>query len=362
MNKTNADLEELATESSHEQLPMSDSPSLFEVVTNAQEFSFADSDIRSSATMEGSEEGVVPETVVCPDDPQVDAVMAPGGSGPRGNTRSRGPSRKRSNAAKKWVFTWNNYPESGPDALKAKFGSDGSKIWAFAHEVGESGTPHLQGFVIFSKKRRPIEWVGIKEIHWEKMKGSLQDNVNYVSKEDGQKWLGRGVRLPRKLNILKTEDLYPWQKAVWDLVQTAPHDRKIYWFWERTGNVGKSALVRKIAYELGACLCSGKAADMKYQIAMECENKGAAPDILVFDIPRQAVGYVSYTGMEEMKNGAFFSSKYEGKTLVIPSPHVVCFANSEPAYDLMSQDRWEVFEILGGVLHQNGNRVSSLLE
>ena len=56
---------------------------------------------------------------------------------------------------KNWVFTLNNYTEHDVDALIA-LGTElqGIKYLIFAKEVGESGTPHLQGYVSLAERKR----------------------------------------------------------------------------------------------------------------------------------------------------------------------------------------------------------------
>ncbi len=55
--------------------------------------------------------------------------------------------------------------------------------------------------------------------------------------------------------------------------------------------------------------------------------------------------YVSYQALEEIKDGIFFSGKYEGGMKIFNSPHVICFANFSPAEHKLSGDRWVVEEV-----------------
>uniref|UniRef100_UPI004049B2EE hypothetical protein n=7 Tax=Pseudomonadati TaxID=3379134 RepID=UPI004049B2EE len=64
-----------------------------------------------------------------------------------------------------------------------------------------------------------------------------------------------------------------------------------------------------------------------------------------FDIPRSQLDYLSYTGIEEVKNGCFFSSKYESEMVLYNSPHIIVFANEEPTYHKLSSDRWNVVDL-----------------
>lgn len=130
-----------------------------------------------------------------------------------------------------------------------------------------------------------------------------------------------------------------------EIIQGEVDDRKIYWFWEPNGGMGKSALCRYLAIKMNALLVSGKASDMKAALALIQKNGKPMPTILLMDIPR-TVEHLSYTGMEEIKNGVFFSAKYESGMVCMNSPHFICFANREPEREKMSADRWVIKEIL----------------
>lgn len=93
-----------------------------------------------------------------------------------------------------WCFTWNNYDEKGVLQLLARLARE---VFVFQEE--NEGTPHLQGYVCFAKKERPMEKVGIKEIHWEKCR-SKEHSIAYCSdekKRKGRIW-SNGIRLDDK--------------------------------------------------------------------------------------------------------------------------------------------------------------------
>lgn len=97
--------------------------------------------------------------------------------------------KPRTYASKRWVFTLHKPSETDIKDL-AQLGSKvaGYSIWA--EEFGAEGkTPHLQGYFEFLIKRRPMETFSNKRIHWEKAKGSRFDNVAYISKEGGRRWI-----------------------------------------------------------------------------------------------------------------------------------------------------------------------------
>lgn len=274
--------------------------------------------------------------------------------GGRGNTKlspravgttSGGP--KRITAAKKWVFTLNNYSTED----EAVFGSDGSagsmvhnfEVWAVGREVAPStGTPHLQGYIEFKKKCRPAESYFDKRAHWEKAKGDRTSNVVYCTKEGNVLACSERYRKPVKvINVLR-----PWQQMVDDIVVSEPDDRTIHWFWEPEGNFGKSALCKYLAVKRGAMILAGKIGDVHHAICSRMEkDKTWEPTTVIMDIPRVSHGGVSYAGIEKVKDGHFYSPKYEGGECLFNSPHVIVFANEPPVEDKMSADRWHIVNL-----------------
>ena len=255
-----------------------------------------------------------------------------------GNTKP--PAKKQCAPAKKWCFTWNNYPSDWKSVVDPKIQKIKGSKFGIGKEVGESGTPHLQGWVEFGTKIRPLSLGLPSQIHWEKMRGTIEDSVTYCSK-DGEYYTNVKVQRP-----LPTIELYGWQLDCKDVAATDPTQRDIHWYWSKDGGRGKSSMVRWLAME-GALVCAGKASDMKYQIIKYKEKNDVFPDIVVFDCPRSMQNYLSYTGIEEIKNGVFASSKYESDMVIMPWPHVFVFANFPP--DLtdkdMSHDRFVVTNV-----------------
>lgn len=241
--------------------------------------------------------------------------------------------------SKYWVFTWNNYPELWKDMLLA---CPHIGRYIFGKEVGENGTPHIQGYMEFTKRVRPKTAIGIDAIHWETRRGTSQEAIDYCAK-DGDFVKSPKVFITEPIRVISS--LRPWQQDIEDMVNQRPDDRSIHWYWEEAGNVGKSAMVKYLVHVHGACMGAGKAADMKYAIVNFHQKNGVWPRIVLMDIPRSNLNYVSYTGIEEIKNGCFASSKYESDTVVMNSPHVICFANEPPNRETMSADRWKVHHL-----------------
>lgn len=252
-------------------------------------------------------------------------------------TPHNSPIVMRGNAAKRWIFVWNNYPENWKAPMAP--GLQGSKWLAGYETCPSTGTPHIQGYVEFPKKVRPIGYKGMpREIHWEKCLGDRASNLKYVAKE--RNMAGGTFPWPRPLPEI---ELYGWQLDIPEKFGNEPDNRSIYWYWSMEGKRGKSSACRWLVRN-GALICSGKACDMKYNVVKYVEKNGYFPLALVFDVPRSMENYLSYTGIEEIKNGVFASTKYECATVEMPHPHVFVFANFPP--DMrdkdMSRDRFIV--------------------
>lgn len=257
------------------------------------------------------------------------------------NKNSECTKKSRISAGKSWCFTLNNWTEDDLVEMVESFGVLGLE-YVIGKEVGDSGTPHLQGYVRSPKVLRPMETLKLKsKPHWEKCKGSHQDNVKYCTKEGDYI---TNIRMPRPIVV---DEPYGWQTTVVDIVASEPDKRSIYWFWEPDGGVGKSSLVRWLVHKKNALMCSGKAADMKYLVVKYAEqHDGISPDVIIFDVPRSSQGFLSYTGIEEVKNGCFASTKYECGMHLMAHPHVFVFANFPPSIgEDMSADRFRVTRI-----------------
>lgn len=135
----------------------------------------------------------------------------------------------------------------------------------------------------------------------------------------------------------------PWQSKVIKMVrEREPDYRRIYWFWESSGRVGKSLLATYLTLEHRCLIVSGKSSDVLHQLAKYREDEKANPRVIIYDIPRTAEGFVKYGLMEQLKNGVVFSGKYEGSRLILPPMWMLVFANFPPEEDKMSRDRWRV--------------------
>ncbi len=263
-----------------------------------------------------------------------------------GNTKT---PREKISPSKHWVFT-----------AKTEFCSKSSIITAldpvaekyiFQKEIGESGYEHYQGYVMFKKKLRPKSLLP-KQVHWEKAR-SPKHAAAYCAKDETAviplERVVKNIKIPRPLQKITYSILRDWQKKLADKFKEPAEmfDRKIHWYWEEEGNIGKSVLCKYFVDQREAIIISGKGNDCLYGIQQYVEKNGEGPEIIIMDIPRSIGEYVSYNALESAKNGCFFSGKYEGGMVRYNTPHLIVFSNEEPYYEKMSSDRWIVERIRG---------------
>ena len=264
-----------------------------------------------------------------------------GGGG--GNTHSP-PLIKESQVPKRKIhfFTINNYTESFLGGLLLFFNAHAKK-YQIQEETGENGTPHLQGVVMFDKECRSTIWDTKSLGHYEKLKGKFEDAVIYCSKAETRSGRQFSKGLPKPIKII--ENLYDWQQKIEDIYLGEPDDRKIYWFWEINGNIGKSAFVKYMVVKHKCLFCDGgKKADL---INLVFNNDMDECKCVIWDLPRSTKGNISYSTLESIKNGMVCNTKYETGVKFFNSPHIFVFANYPPEKpEELSADRWVITELV----------------
>ncbi|AXH75991.1 MAG: putative viral replication protein [Circoviridae sp.] len=132
-------------------------------------------------------------------------------------------------ARKGWCFTLNNYTEENIQQLRDLYDPDNEhslfSYLIFGKEVGEQGTPHLQGFVFLSTRKR-FNWIHTKlpgGCHIEGANGTPHQNRTYCSKdgafeEFGDCPGGQGART----DLASACELVRDGKRLRDLVDTHP--------------------------------------------------------------------------------------------------------------------------------------------
>lgn len=268
-----------------------------------------------------------------------------------GNTRS-GPENggKKDTESRSYCFTWNNYCENDISYIIGWFEKKKGCEYVFQEEKGKEGTKHLQGTfrcksaVLFSSLKNKFP-----EAHLEVTK-NWSKSIAYCSKTDSR--VGK-VYTNMKLPNLKKKPRHHfdiergnntwWQKKIMDLMTEEPDERKILWFWSENGAQGKTSLARYLVdtYENEIIYVSGKATDIKFAVTTWIKG-GKDLRCVIFGFPRTMEKYISYEAIEAVKDGLFFSGKYEGEMNRFEIPHIIVFANYEPDYSALSSDRWDV--------------------
>lgn len=283
-------------------------------------------------------------------------------------------------SARCYCFTVNNpdansYPVHNPLL---------TKCLVYQLETGESGTPHLQGYVEFATRRTlssAKSYPGLDRAHLEVRRGSKKDAIAYCCKESGRvdgPWIFGDVdsdsgkrndlkevadfirdgasyddvferhpeavaRYPRfvdecierrrisSLPLLPAFTPRPgWQQSLFESLAETPHERQIQWFYDATGGTGKSYFASQ--YSGSYVITGGKMADIYFAYRFE--------RVVFFDWPRDAEDRVPYSAIESFKNGYFLSTKYQVKRVRFERPHVIVFSNFMPDTTKLSLDRW----------------------
>lgn len=253
---------------------------------------------------------------------------------------------KQGNQYKKYDFTYNNYEKTEIERLERLFRVSCVRF-CFQEEM--ESTPHLQGCIWLKERKRITELIDLfgKGISWRNARNwsalvlYCQDILKRI--DDGIVINYRCKKPRKEIKILS--QLYRWEQMIIDIITKEPNDRTIHWFWERVGNTGKSTFCKYLCVKYNAIILSGKSHDMKYGIVKYMEKNGDYPELIVLDVPRSLLDFISYKGIEEVKNGLFFSGKYEGDMVVGNCPHLLIFANESPDLSKLSADRWSVCEI-----------------
>ena len=289
---------------------------------------------------------------------------------------------------KHWCFTLNNYTEQDVARLSSLIEQPHVSYLIFGKEVGESGTPHLQGFISLAQRKRgnAVKTTIGSNPHVE-IARSIHNAIEYCKKEGdwidfGQMGSTQGKR--SDLEAFKEDvkagtldhkelrethsdvwakytrfciayvqdnqptpepiehELRPWQQALLSILESEPDSRKINFIVDEVGNSGKSWFAHWYAYHHkndSQVLNPGPKKDMAYALA---------PGLRVFflDAPRSKQGeFIQYDFLEDLKNGYVFSTKYESRIKTYKPMHVVVSMNERPDMTKLSADRYNIINI-----------------
>lgn len=263
--------------------------------------------------------------------------------GENGNNVSFPPPKANVNALYKYDFTVNNWTITELCQIKLTIQQIAKKA-VLGFEVGECGTPHIQGCIFLKVKLRITELT--KKSGFERASCRAIRNdvacIAYCQKPETSVAESWSFGFPKPIKIL--EKLYDWQQKIVDIYETEPDDRCVYWFWEDEGNIGKSAFIKYMIVKYGILFCSGgKYTDIMNLVFNQDMNNCKA---VMFNIPRAHEGHISYSSLESIKDGMVCNTKYETGVKVFNSPHLFIFANFPPdKEEMLSKDRWKIIEL-----------------
>lgn len=287
----------------------------------------------------------------------------------------------------RWVFTLNNYEEADVDRLLEL----DTKYIVIGKETGDSGTPHLQGFVIFRSAKRfaAVKALISDRAHLEPARGTSPQAAEYCKKdgdfsEQGEcptagkrsdwdevrAWAG-GLSHPppKRLLLQRFPGLYAryssrlqeivhahlpqpvlttssprggWQADLAERLVQDPSERAIDFLVDPGGGIGKTWFAQY--------LISKYPDDVQLFRPAKRDDLAHAIDptkkIYVFDIPRGQMEYFQYSIVESLKDRTVFSPKYTSQLKVLTHlPHVLVFSNEEPDLEKLTSDRYNFIAI-----------------
>lgn len=266
-------------------------------------------------------------------------ILEDGNTGPPESNKN---NKKQCVQLKSWFFTWNNYPENYLEILEPVFNVL-CKRYKFQQEIGESGTPHLQGNIELKKKQRWNEFKLPNEIHWEKTR-NIEAAFTYCGKDASRagQTHSMGIKTPpAPLELIET--LSPWMVDAIEIIKSKPDKRAFYWYYDKDGGASKSDFCKWAHVHLNTeKLEYGKAGDL-YNIVLNTDMDKCR--CLFLDISRDNGNKVCWKAMENIKNGYITSMKYEGGTKLFNPPHIIIFSNFLPDTRALSKDRWRIIDL-----------------
>lgn len=221
--------------------------------------------------------------------------------------------------------------------------------YVISEEKHEDGKLHYHIWIEYKKKidTKNERFFDLKDVHpkIEKLKDE-EHWCDYIRKYDNYITNCKDIDIPSSFSI--SLDLYEWEKRICDKLDKIPNNRDIWVVVGKNGGEGKTTFQKWLCLNYPHCIClSGKASDMKHCIVEYKKTNKCVPKIILINVPRSNIEFVSFTGIEEIKDMFFYSGKYEGGMINDRHPHVIIFCNEilDPEGDKMSKDRWHYMDI-----------------
>lgn len=206
----------------------------------------------------------------------------------------------------------------------------------------EEGFLHYQGYLKLKDKKRKLTVKNLfcRQIHIDDCHAPKGARA-YCSKEDTRVEGPWEEGYPEPIKTIT--ELRPWQQEIDNIVTEEPDERTVHWYWDTQGGTGKTALAKYLCIKRKAMYVNGKSSDILYAATADTKTK-----IYIVNIARDDE-HPPYKALETLKDGIWFSGKYESKMVVRNPPHVIVFANYEPDICKLSQDRWHIVNITNAI-------------
>lgn len=266
-------------------------------------------------------------------------------------------------------------------------------------EAPTTGTKHLQGYIVFPKKKRFSEAKALlpEGTHLEVKRGTPKEASEYckkdgvfqefgtcpsgtrgtscfdsfvewvvsyqdehgfipserlIAREFPHLWLRHERKLrelgahlcpqPRLLDVNSTV-LRAWQHDLVEvLLAPPPDDRTILFYVDALGGCGKSFLQRYLVTNNPSdvqVFSIGKRDDIAHSL-------DPTKRIFLFNVPRGGMQFFHYTVVEQIKDRMVYSPKYNSQMKILhTNPHVVVFCNEFPDMAAMSNDRYAITDM-----------------
>lgn len=306
-----------------------------------------------------------------------------------------------------WCFTLNNYVADDETYLRSVIESDLCTYIVFGRETSESGTPHLQGYIELSTRKRMNQvktLLGHDRFHLEpRRRNSNAVRASSYCKKDGNFEEFGTLSTPNRGDGKRTElqqvytaitegilqegrdeptvirdsidlrRLFPNVCARYPryisqiLADTAPPSTDplsgltLRPFQESLNSIlNEPPDDRSIIFLVDIVGNTGKSKWIKsYFMTHRTDTVlltlGRKADmahqitpntrVILLDCTRDGVETLQYSFLETVKNGVLFKTKYETETIVFPHPHVICSMNEWPDPTKLSVDRYKVYEV-----------------
>ncbi len=150
------------------------------------------------------------------------------------------------------------------------------------------------------------------------------------------------------LEIYKKVEWKPWQKELIDCAdkRALTDDRKILWIYDELGAIGKTYLIRYlVAKNKDVIVASGASKYIKSSLVKHPNTK-----LVIYTVPRSQEGFISFTALELVKDGLFYSAFGTDCAMVLLRPGVQVwvlanFAPSEEDKKKLTNDRWFIVDL-----------------